>query len=176
MKSWVTSTVGLARRRRGRLVVVDEERADQTAAEVGERQPLRLERLVGIARADDEVDQRQLGVSAVDRQRRDASTDDDREGEEPLADDLAERLERPDPLPDALEPSVRPDGFELEFAGLGVGHRRETVPFRASIGSVILLDGKNARTRASRCRHPLQITCLPPRLAPRCGSNECTRA
>ena len=64
--------VGLARRRRGGLVVLDEERADEAAAEVGERQPLRLERLVGSPDADDEVDEREVGVSAVDGERRDA--------------------------------------------------------------------------------------------------------
>ena len=97
------------------LVVLDEERADEAPAKVGEREPLRLEAFLGLADADDEVDERQLRVAAVDGERRDARADDDREREEALADDLAERLERPDPLADALEPSVGADGVERKF-------------------------------------------------------------
>ena len=74
---------------------------------------------------DDEVDERVVGVAAVDRERRDARADDHREREEALADDLAERLEAADPLADALEPSVGADGVERELARLGIGHRRE---------------------------------------------------
>ena len=98
------------------LVVVDEERADEAAAEVGQREALRLEAVVGVADADDEVDERQVRVAAVDRERRDARADDDREREEALADDLAERLEGPDALADALEPPVGADGVEVELA------------------------------------------------------------
>jgi hypothetical protein len=61
-----------------------------------------------------EVDERQIGVASVDGERRDAGAHDDREREEPLADDLAERLKRADAFADALEPSVGPDGVEVE--------------------------------------------------------------
>ena len=43
--------LGLARRLGRRLVVLDEERADEAAAEVGEREALRLEAVLGVARA-----------------------------------------------------------------------------------------------------------------------------
>ena len=103
------SRVGRGRR----LLVVDEERADEAPAEVGEREALRLEVAVGVAEADDEVDERLIGVAAVDRERRDARADDDREREEALADDLAERLEAADALADALEPAVGAHGVEV---------------------------------------------------------------
>ena len=60
-----------------------EERADEAPPEVGERQALRLGvALVLPGGGDHEVDERVVRVPAVDRERRDARADDDREGEE----------------------------------------------------------------------------------------------
>ncbi len=113
--------LGVARRLGGRLVVLDEEGADEAAAEVAERQALRLYRVLHLAQADDEVDERQIRVPPVDRERGDARAHDDREGEEALADDLAQGLKGPDALPDALEPAIGADGVELELALSGRG-------------------------------------------------------
>src|ERR1019366_5311651 len=139
---------GLPDRGRGGLVVVDEERAHEPAAEIGQGQALGLAPLVGVGRADHEVDQRELGVSAVDRERRDAGADDDREREEALADDLAERLERTDALADALEPAVGTNRIELELTGFGVGHRDGTDLIRATIRAAAL-PGALAATAAT---------------------------
>ncbi len=98
--------VGLARGARGFAVLLDEERAYETAAEISQRQALRIEVSVVFADPDDEVDQGLVRAPTIDRERRDPGADDDRESEEALADDLAKRLEAPDPFADALEPAV----------------------------------------------------------------------
>jgi hypothetical protein len=87
----------------------------KAAAEVGEREALRLEVAVALAGAHDEVDERLIGAASVDGERGDARADDDGKGEEALSDDLAERLEAPDPFTDALEPAVRAQGVEREM-------------------------------------------------------------
>src|SRR5262249_12617339 len=88
--------VGIALGDRSQLLLFDEERADEAAAKVGQREALRLEVALDLRRPDDEVDQCLIGAPAIDRQRGDASPDDDREREEALADDLAESLKAPD--------------------------------------------------------------------------------
>src|SRR5207244_2250136 len=108
--------VALALRRRRLLLLFDEERADEPPPEVRERVALRLEIAVGFARADDEVDERLIGAPSIDRQRGDARADDDREREESLADDLAQRLEAADPFTDALEPAVGAERVEWELS------------------------------------------------------------
>ena len=104
--------VGVALGRGRGLLLLDEQRADEAAAEVGEREALRLEVAVRLGRADDEVDERLVRAAAVDGERGDARADDDREREEALADDLAERLEAADALADALEPAVGSERVE----------------------------------------------------------------
>jgi hypothetical protein len=111
--------VRLARgRRAGRIV--REQRADEAAAEIAEREALAV---LVLALADDEVDERVIRVPAVDRERGDARAGDDREREEPLADDVAERLERADALADALEPTIGPYGLERERLRVSLGGR-----------------------------------------------------
>ncbi len=115
--------VGIALRRGRVLLFLDEERADEAAAEVGEGQALGLEIAVALGGADHEVDERLVGATTVDGERGDARADDDREREEALADDLAEGLEASDPLADAFEPAVGPKRVEWELF-FGSGHAR----------------------------------------------------
>ena len=74
-------------------------------------------------RTDNEIDDGLIRAAAVDRERRDARADDDREREEAVPDDLAQGLERPDALSDPLEPAVRTNCFEVELARFGIGHQ-----------------------------------------------------
>jgi hypothetical protein len=136
--------LGLAGGLGGGLVVLDEQGSDEAAAEIGERQALRLEAVVALAHADHEVHEGEVGIAAVDRERRDAGADDDGEGEESLADDLAQRLEGADPLPDALEPSVGADGVEVEFTHGGVGHGGRRSPTVSEAGAITASAGTRA--------------------------------
>ncbi|MFT3775202.1 MAG: hypothetical protein QM820_58385 [Minicystis sp.] len=92
---------------RGRHRVVREQRADEAVAEVGEREALHVGvALVVAGRGDHEVDERVVRVTAIDGERGDPRPRDHREREERLPHDVAEGLEAPDPITDALEPSV----------------------------------------------------------------------
>jgi hypothetical protein len=117
--------VGVALRRRRLLLLFDEERADEAPAKIREREALGLEIAFRLARADDEIDERLIGAPPIDRQRRDARADDDREREETLTDDLAERLEAPDSFADSFEPAVGAERVERELSlGCSQGLRR----------------------------------------------------
>jgi len=118
--------VRLARGRRDVPIFFDEQGTDEAPAEIRERQTLRLEIRVGVTEADDEIDERLIRRAPIDRERRDARTDDDREREEALADDFAERLEAADAFADALEPPVGAHGLERELLLASRHFRRST--------------------------------------------------
>src|SRR4029079_18364180 len=99
----------------------DEERADETTAEIGQAEPLGLEIALGLGESHHEVEEGLIGASPIDRERGDPGADDDREREEALADDLAERLEAADAFADALEPAIGAYGIEGKLLTL-VGH------------------------------------------------------
>ena len=85
------------------------------------------------------------------------STRDHREGEERLPDDVAERLEAPDALPDALEPSVRADCSERKSPFLGHRARRRRVArSRFALKNVArnLIEGRRSPPRRGRGRAP----------------------
>ena len=116
--------VALGRRRHG---VVGEERAHEAVPEVGEGEALHVGvALVLAGGGDHEVDERVVGVAAVDGERGDPGAGDHREGEERLAHDVAQGLEAPDPISDALEPPVGAHRVEREdaFPGHIVQRRR----------------------------------------------------
>jgi hypothetical protein len=91
--------------RRGAVLRFDQQRRHEPALEVREGQPLC--RLPTITAGYREVDQRVLGMPPIHRERRDAHARDQREREEVLAQDVAERLETRDGLPDPIKPTVR---------------------------------------------------------------------
>jgi hypothetical protein len=102
-------------RRRGRGHLVGQKRTDQSAAKIGEREPLGVGgRIVGATDSHGEVDERVVRVSAIDRHGGDAGARDHRERKKALADDLAESLETAYPLADTLEPTIGANGVEGE--------------------------------------------------------------
>lgn len=113
--------VGLTGRNAGRLLFLDEERADQSTAKIGEREPLWIGVALRFATADDEVDEGVVRTTAIDRECRDTRADDNRKREEAFADDSAEGLKASDALPNAFEPTVRADSVEGELS-FGFGH------------------------------------------------------
>ena len=138
--------LGLARRRGGRLVVLDEERADEAAAEVGEREALRLEAVVRRRRApttkstSDRSGFRRSTVSAVMRA---PTMIENAKKRSPTISQSA--WKRADPLADALEPAVGADGVELELARFGLRSS-------ADGGSRLARDVRSKRRRLCRAR------------------------
>jgi hypothetical protein len=147
--------------------VVGEQGADEAVAEVGEGEALHVGVALLVAgRGDHEVDERVVGVAAVDRERGDARAGDHGEGEEGLADDVAQGLEAPDSIADALEPAVGTDGIEREDAFLG--HDRVRRRVARARGAVTRADEGLAWCAASS---PVFARC---RSRPSGGTRACT--